>query len=318
MTNSLLVTSTPGPRRARRGPARALVAPLLLLLPAAILVLGLRVVPMLVALYLSFTDTNLSNAVGAPVHNVGLNNYASVLTSTDFSSAVSTTCWIIIPAVVIEMVLGVGIALWLNRPRRYARGMRAVTLLPYLLVPVVIGNFFRMFYSAQFGQLNYYLSLVGLPAHAWLTDPATVRWAVVALEVWHTTPFVALLCLAGLAGMSPDPLEASMVDGANAWQRFVHIVLPDLLPILGAVLVLRAMDAIQLFDEVYVLTGGGPGRLTSVINLYLYQFGFRQFQIGQTSAAVTVIVVFLAALALIAFSIMRSRSRSRERNSGLG
>ncbi|TXN29787.1 carbohydrate ABC transporter permease [Lacisediminihabitans profunda] len=273
---------------------------------------------MLVALYLSFTDTNLSNAVGAPVHNVGLNNYASVLTSTDFSSAVSTTCWIIIPAVVIEMVLGVGIALWLNRPRRYARGMRAVTLLPYLLVPVVIGNFFRMFYSAQFGQLNYYLSLVGLPAHAWLTDPATVRWAVVALEVWHTTPFVALLCLAGLAGMSPDPLEASMVDGANAWQRFVHIVLPDLLPILGAVLVLRAMDAIQLFDEVYVLTGGGPGRLTSVINLYLYQFGFRQFQIGQTSAAVTVIVVFLAALALIAFSIMRSRSRSRERNSGLG
>ena len=300
-------------RRARRASRGALAAPLVLLFPAAILVLGLRVVPMIVAIFLSFTDTDLSKAVDAPVNNVGLDNYASVLTSTDFAASVSTTLWIVLPALILEMVLGVAIALWLNRPRRYMRGMRAVTLLPYLLVPVVIGNFFRMFYSAQFGQLNYYLGLLGIPAHAWLTDPATVRWAVVALEVWHTTPFVALLCLAGLAGMAPDPLEAAMVDGANAWQRFVHVVLPDLLPILGAVLVLRAMDALQLFDEVYVLTGGGPGRLTSVINLYLYQFGFRQFQIGQTSAAVTVVVVFLAALAVIGFSIMRIYRRTRER-----
>lgn len=314
MTNSVPIPSAGGPRRARRGPSHGLVAPAILLLPSAVLVLGLRVVPMIVAVYLSFTDANLAKPVGAPVHNVGLSNYDSVLTSTDFGAAISTTCWIVIPALALEMVLGIAIALWLNRARRYMRGLRAITLLPYLLVPVVIGNFYRMFYSAQFGQLNYYLGLLGLPAHAWLTDPATVRWAVVALEVWHTTPFVALLCLAGLAGMSPDPLEAAMVDGANAWHRFRHIVLPDLLPILGAVLVLRAMDALQLFDEVYVLTGGGPGRLTSVINLYLYQFGFRQFQIGQTSASVTVVVVFLAALAVIGVAIMRIRNRARESN----
>jgi multiple sugar transport system permease protein len=222
---------------------------------------------------------------------------------------VSTTAWIIVPALILEMGLGLAIALWLNQSRWFTKPFRAISLVPYLLVPVVIGNFFRMFYSSEFGQLNYYFSVIGIPTNAWLTDPSTVRWAVVALEVWHTTPFVALLCLAGLAGLPREPIEAAMVDGAGAWNRFRYIVLPELWPILGAVLVLRAMDALQLFDEVYVLTGGGPGRLTSVINLYLYQFGFSQFAIGQTSAAVIVVVVFLSAMGLVGLAIVRQRRR---------
>lgn len=266
---------------------------------------------MMVALALSFTDAKLSGGTEVAVHGVGLQNYSTVLSSTDFWSAVSTTGWIIVPALVVEMVLGLSIALWLNQSKWFTKPLRVVSLVPYLLVPVVIGNFFRMFYSSEFGQLNYYLGVIGVPSQSWLTDPATVRWAVVALEVWHTTPFVALLCLAGLAGLPKDPIEAAMVDGAGVWNRFRYIVLPELWPILGAVLVLRAMDALQLFDEVYVLTGGGPGRLTSVINLYLYQFGFSQFAIGQTSAAVIVVVVFLAVMAFIGSVLVRQRRRWR-------
>lgn len=104
-----------------------------------------------------------------------------------------------------------------------------------------------------------------------------------------------------------------MVDGAGAFKRFRYIVLPELWPILGAVLALRTMDALQLFDEVYVLTGGGPGRLTSVINLYLYQFGFRQFEIGQTSAAVTIVVLFIAVAAIVVRLLMRMRANASER-----
>jgi multiple sugar transport system permease protein len=305
-----MVPQSGGRRRTpRRRPLAERFAPALLLAPAALLVFGLRVVPMVVALILSFTDASLSGGDDAAVHGVGLQNYATVLSSTDFWAAVSTTAWIIIPALVAEMLLGLAIALWLNQSRWFTKPFRAISLVPYLLVPVVIGNFFRMFYSSEFGQLNYYLGLIGLPSNAWLTDPSTVRWAVVALEVWHTTPFVALLCLAGLAGLPRDPIEAAMVDGAGAWNRFRYIVLPELWPILGAVLVLRAMDALQLFDEVYVLTGGGPGRLTSVINLYLYQFGFSQFAIGQTSAAVIVVVVFLSVMAFIGMAIVRQRRR---------
>jgi multiple sugar transport system permease protein len=295
----------------RRGPLAERLAPVLLLAPAVLIVLALRVVPMIVAVVLSFTDTNLSGGSNAPVRNVGFANYRTVLTSSDFSAAVTTTLWIIVPALALEMVIGVAIALWLNQSRWFTKPLRVVSLVPYLLVPVVIGNFFRMFYSAEFGQLNYYLGLVGIHGHAWTSDPSTVRWAVVALEVWHTTPFVALLCLAGLAGLPKEPLEAATVDGAGAWARFRYIVLPELWPILGAVFILRAMDAIQLFDEVYVLTGGGPGRLSSVINLYFYQFGFSQFAIGQTSAAVTVVVVFLSVVAFLGLLIMRRQQRWR-------
>lgn len=296
-----------GPGR-RRGPLGQRLAPWLLLAPAALLVIGLRVVPMIVALVLSFTDADLSKASSAPVHFVAGENYGAVLGSTDFWEAIATTGWIVIPALVFEMVLGVAVALWLHKARRFSGALKALSLLPYLLVPVVIGNFFRMFYSAQFGQLNYYLGLFGLPGQAWLTDPATVRWSVVLMEVWHTTPFVTLLVLAGLAGISREPIEAAMVDGAGAFKRFRYVVLPELWPILGAVLALRAMDALQLFDEVYVLTGGGPGRLTSVINLYLYQFGFRQFQIGQTSAAVTIVVGFIVVVAILVRSLMRANA----------
>jgi multiple sugar transport system permease protein len=306
------VTPVSGRRRtSRRRPLTERLAPLLLLAPAALLVFGLRIVPMVVALGLSFTDANLAGGTDTDVQGVGFRNYSTVLSSTDFWSAMSTTAWIIIPALILEMGLGLAIALWLNQSRWFTKPFRAISLVPYLLVPVVIGNFFRMFYSSEFGQLNYYFSIIGLPSHAWLTDPSTVRWAVVALEVWHTTPFVALLCLAGLAGLPREPIEAAMVDGAGAWNRFRYVVLPELWPILGAVLVLRAMDALQLFDEVYVLTGGGPGRLTSVLNLYLYQFGFSQFAIGQTSAAVIVIVVFLSVMGLLGMFIVRRRQRWR-------
>jgi multiple sugar transport system permease protein len=316
LASTIAVVSSAGDRRRvqrRRSPAERFT-PILLLAPAALLVLGLRVVPMVVAFALSFTNANLAGGNDVDVHGVGFDNYSTVLTSTDFWDAVSTTAWIILPALALEMVLGLAVALWLNQATWFTRPFRAISLVPYLLVPVVIGNFFRMFYSSEFGQLNYYLGFLGASSQAWLTDPATVRWAVVALEVWHTTPFVALLCLAGLAGLPRDPIEAAMVDGAGAWNRFRYIVLPELWPILGAVLVLRAMDALQLFDEVYVLTGGGPGRLTSVINLYLYQFGFSQFAIGQTSAAVIVVVVFLSVMAFLGMTIARQRRRWREQD----
>lgn len=305
----MTLTALPTSGRAGMVPRRRrhLAAPVLLLLPAVVVVVALRVVPMVVAAFLSFTDTDLSRPADTPVTMVGLDNYATVLGSEDFWGALTTTAVIVAPALVLEMVLGLVTALWLSRAMPGRNFIRGATLLPYLLVPVVIGNFFRMFYSAQFGQLNYYLSLFGIDSHAWLTDVATVRWSVVLMEVWHTTPFVALLCLAGLSGIPKDPIEAAMVDGANAWQRFRFVVLPALWPILGATLALRAMDAIQLFDEVYVLTGGGPGRLSSVINLYLYQFGFRQFRIGQTSAAVTLLVAAIVLTCGLVLAVMRSR-----------
>ncbi|MFV0252413.1 MAG: carbohydrate ABC transporter permease [Beutenbergiaceae bacterium] len=308
-----VVPARRAPVRLRAGRGKAL-APWLLLAPVVLLVIGLRVVPMILALVMSFTDLDLGSPAGS-TEFVGVQNYQAVLDSVDFREAVSVTILIVGPALVLEMLLGLGIALWLDRETKVRRAVRTIVLFPYLFVPVVIGLFFRMFFNAQFGQLNYYLSLFGIAPEAWLTNPDTVRWTVVTMEVWHTTPFVALLVLAGLAGIPREAIEAAMVDGANAWQRFRYVTLPSLLPVLGAVFVLRGMDALQLFDEVYVMTGGGPGRLTSVINMYLYQFGFRQFRLGETSAAVTIFVATLALVALIGLLAVRQRRRWSEGSS---
>lgn len=313
MTTGLQPGEGLGALSSRRGPAswREHITPWMLLAPALLVVLALRVIPLITAFALSFTDTDLSRAADTPSQGVWLDNYATVLASSDFWHALATTVAIIGPALVLEMSLGLLVALWLHSRRRLMGLLRGITILPYLLVPVVVGNFFRMFYNAQFGQLNYFLGIIGVSDQAWLTNPSLVRWSVVAMEVWHTTPFVVLLVLAGLAGMPRDPVDAAMVDGAGSIQRFRYVVLPELLPILLAVFALRAMDAVQLFDEVYVLTGGGPGRLTAVFNMYLYQFGFRQFDIGHTSAAVSIIVLFLTVVAIVVRTVRRRTEESR-------
>lgn len=276
--------------------------PWALLIPALLLVFGLRVVPILVSIVVGFTDLNLARPQD-PAQFVGLDEYAALLQSSDFQASVQTTVAIVVPALALEMLIGLGLALWLTRSFR-GRGLaRAILLLPYLLTPVVIGNYFRMFYSVEFGELNYYLQalrMVDAPV-AWLTNPDTVRWAIVAMEVWHTTPFVALLCLAGLLSLPREPIEAAIVDGASRWQQFRHIILPLLAPVLVATFALRAIDILQLFDEVYVMTGGGPGHLSEVFNLYLYKQGFRTFELGYTSAAAFVLVLMVLALGFLAY-----------------
>ena len=292
-------------------PRRLWVTPWLLLGPALLLVVGLRIVPMFLDVIYSFTDLNIARPY-QPVTFVGVDNYTSLLQSSDFQDAVFTTVVISVPALVLEMVIGLAVALWLTRSFRGRGVARTAILLPYLLTPVVIGNFFRMFYSAEFGQLNYYLMALHLiPVNlAWLTDPTLVRPAIVFMEVWHTTPFVVLLCLAGLLSLPREPIEAATVDGASRWQGFRYIVLPMLAPVLLATFALRAMDIIQLFDEVYVMTGGGPGHLSEVYNLFLYKRGFRTFNMGYTSAAALILVVVVTLLGLLALYAQRRSART--------
>jgi multiple sugar transport system permease protein len=251
---------------------------------------------------------------------VGVNNYTTLLQTSDFQNAIATTAYISIPALALEMVLGLALAMWLTRSFRGRGFARTVMLVPYLLTPVVIGNYFRMFYSAEFGQLNYYLETLHVIGGdvAWLTDPTTVPLAIVAMEVWHTTPFVTLLCLAGLLSLPREPIEAAIVDGASRWQQFRYVILPMLTPVLLATFALRAMDILQLFDEVYVMTGGGPGHLSEVFNLYLYKRGFRSFNMGFTSAAAIMLVLAVCVLGILALLAQRRLVRSNAPSEATG
>ena len=276
--------------------------------PALAVLVALRLVPLLLVVGLSFTDLNLARPQD-PVSFVRLDNYVDLVQSRAFREVLATTGVIVLPALAIEMVVGLAIALWLNTLIRGRAIARSVLLVPFLLTPVVIGTFFKMFYSAALGQLNYFLGAIGVTDGdtAWLTHPRVVRWAVVAMEAWHTIPFVALLCLAGVVSLPQEPLEAARVDGASAWQRFRYVMLPILAPLLLVVLCLRALDILQLFDEVYVLTGGGPGRLTEVYNIFLYNRGFQTFELGYTSAAAVLLMLTVSSIVLIAWAFVRVR-----------
>lgn len=272
-----------------------------MLAPALLLIVGLRFVPLVFNVVLSLSNANLARPQ-SPAEFVGLDNYAALaLPTNDFLSSLGTTAVIVVASLVLEMLLGLALALWLIR-RFPGNGLaRTVILIPYIVTPVVIGNFFRMFYNAEFGQLNFFLRSIHLidANVAWLTDPGTVASAVIVMEVWHSTSFVVLLCLAGLLSLPSEPMEAARVDGASAWQQFRYITLPMLAPVLLATLALRAMDILQIFDELFVMTGGGPGHLSEVFNLYLYRYGFRRFDLGVTSAAALVLVVLVVGLGLL-------------------
>ena len=283
-----------------------------MLLPAVGLIVLLRLIPLVFNIALSVSDANLARPQD-PVTFVGLDNYTALFASTsDFPASLLTTVLIVVPSLAIEMVLGLALAVWLMR-RFPGNGLaRIVILVPYIVTPVVIGNFFRMFYNAEFGQLNFILEWLHITNTkvAWLTDPSTVGPAVIVMEVWHSTSFVALLCLAGLLSLPGEPMEAARVDGASARQVFRYITLPLLTPILLATLALRAMDILQIFDELFVMTGGGPGHLSEVFNLYLYRYGFRRFDLGVTDAAALLLVIIVVGLGLLA-TWARARGSSR-------
>src|SRR5437773_8019231 len=155
-----------------------------------------------------------------------------------------------------------------------------------ILPPVVAGVTWRLIYNPNFGVLNGILRLFGLDTRrwTWLADPSLALPAVILVDVWEWTPFVFLILLAGLQAIPQEPYEAARIDGANAWQTFLHITLPLLIPAILVALLLRTMDLLRIFDQIFILTQGGPGFSTETVSLYIYRTAFRFFDFGYAAA----------------------------------
>jgi multiple sugar transport system permease protein len=179
------------------------------------------------------------------------------------------------------------------------------------MTPAVSALIWRELLDPNFGWLSYYLQTWHLTAApiAWLSDTTTSWMALIGLNVWQWTPFVALILLAGLQGVPTEPKEAAAVDGANAWQTFVHVTLPLLRPFIAIALLLRVIDAFKTFDAIQILTGGGPGTSTEVINLLVYRVALQDFNVGAASALG---VCFLLLLAFVVQQFIRILSRSTD------
>jgi len=257
----------------------------------------LTLLPVANLLYMSFHDiTWLSGE--AEWTAVGLRHYASLPDDVLFRAGIANTTVFALSAVGFQIVLGFALALLSTRVGRGRVVYRAIFLLPILVPGIVIGAMWKLMYNFDFGVINQIASALGLPARDWLGSAELALAAVIVVDIWHWTPFVFLLLLAGLESLPQDVYEATKVDGATAWQEFVHVTLPLMLPTIVVTLVFRLIVAFKVFDEVYLLTGGGPGTATEVLSFTIYRRFFAEDRAGY-GAAMSIVVLFALALAIV-------------------
>jgi multiple sugar transport system permease protein len=215
---------------------------------------------------------------------VGLTNFHFALQDEFFWSSVGRTLTFAVFAVLIEMVLGVALAFLLNSQRWFKGITRSLFILPLAVSPYAVGLIWRYMYHPDFGVYNHLLSMLGLPEQIWLSEPGLAMASIIAFDVWQWTSFVTLITLAGLQALPKEPFEAARLDNASTWRVLRTLTFPMLSPVLTLVLVLRAMDAVRLYDAVVSLTAGGPGTSTEVLTYYLYRLGLKYFRLDRASA----------------------------------
>ncbi len=273
----------------------------LTLTPVLVLLVGLTLLPLVELAVLSVSNVTWRNA--RPVlSSAGLTNFTALLHDALFRTSIRNTLIFAIVAVCIEAGLGLALALALGRVRRGKDLYSTAFMLPILLPGIVIGAIWALMYNPDFGVINAAFGLLGVPPHDWLGNPELALGSVIAVDVWHWTPFCFLLLYAAVESLPADVFEAARIDGAGAWQRFRHVALPLLMPALFVVVAFRMIIAFKVFNEVYLLTSGGPGIATEVVSLTIYRRFFVEDHAG--SGAAMSIVAFLV-LGGVTLALMR-------------
>ena len=283
----------------------------LLLLPAAVLLLGLAAFPVLQSFWLSFHRVLLTMP-GMGETFVGLENFRRLASDPGARDSLGFTFIFVFGTTACEILLGLAMALTLNRSFKGRGWVRAAILIPWAVPTVVASQMWRFIFNDQYGLAN--LLIFGSQAQsyqAWLADPWSARAAIMAADIWKTSSFAALLILAGLQTIPDELYEAARVDGANPWAQFWRITLPLLKPALLVAILFRTMDAFRVFDLVFVMTQGGPGNRTSVLQFFGYKRMFTEGDLGY-GAAVSV-VVFLIIFVISMFYVRMVGTRLFEK-----
>jgi multiple sugar transport system permease protein len=273
--------------------------------PAVATMLLLMVFPLLYTAYLSLHEWYASSVLGPTF--VGVENYVQLFARDErFWPAFRTTLLFTVGSVALTVVLGLGIAHLLLRAFP-GRGLaRTLMLLPMIATPVAMALVWMTMMSPTIGVLNWLLSCVGIPPSAWVSSPKSVIAALLLVETWMWTPMTTLICLAGLAALPDEPFESARVDGASSAQVFWHVTLPLLRATLVVAALFRTIDALKVFDIVYVMTEGGPGFASETLNLYVFQTSFKYLNLGYASALIVVFFALIAAASALLIRVRRA------------
>lgn len=265
--------------------------------PTLLVLLGMLAFPIVYVLNISLREYTLTDpAAGQPF--VGFENYVSLLTDNAFYSALWKSVLFTFGSVALSFVVGLAIALLLNRQDIRGTGLtRTAILIPLILTPLVIGAMYRFMLGYDNGIINEILGFLGLRT-TFLSDPQWAFTSIILVDVWQWTPFAVLVLLAGLESLPKDPFEAAAIDGASPWITFRYMTLPLLAQPIAVVLLIRTMDAFREFDKIFIMTGGGPGTSTQTLPIFLYRVGFQNFEMGYAAATGVVMLIIVTIVSL--------------------
>lgn len=292
----------------RRGSAWSLFVEhhpvLVFTLPAAVVVFILMVFPVFYTVYMSLHSW-FASSLTAPEF-IGLQNFKRAFTQDErFRNAIWLTIYFTALATALQLVLGVALALLLNRPFRGKGFFRSIFLMPMVATPVAIALVWMMMYNPTLGVMNYLVGLVGLGPYKWVSDVRFVIPALAVVDTWEWTPLITLITLAGLATLPLEPYESALIDGATPAQMFWRITLPLLRPTIIVALLFRSIDCLKTFDIIYVMTAGGPGFASETLNVYTFQVGLFYFHIGYACSLLVILFALVLGVSLVLIKVRR-------------
>ncbi|GFE66501.1 carbohydrate ABC transporter permease [Litoreibacter roseus] len=273
------------------------LTPYLFLAPALIVLAVALLYPICYMIYASFLDWNPSQRIGE-ADWVGLRNYANLLGDGAFRESLWVTIKFAAIVVTAEMVLGVGLALLLDRNIRGMSVLRTLFILPMMIAPIVVGLMWRYMYHPTVGIFNRTLDNLGLPTVPWLSDGNWAFASIIIADIWQWTPFIFILSLAALQSLPQSAIEASKIDGASGWQTILYIKLPLMAPVLIVTCLLRLIDAFKVLEVILVLTNGGPGLSTEILSLRIARTASEFRELGVAAAMSNFLLILLMVLTI--------------------
>ena len=300
-TVDVLARATPVPMARRMRSLGDRCVAWLFITPTLLLLLAINIFPLFWAIWLSFTNFR-ANRPNEIIKNVGFSNYQRILGDADVWIAMQTTAQFVLWTIVLETLIGFSLAYLIDRKFRGHAFWTTIILIPMMLSPAVVGNFWRFLYQPQTGLFAYAVSFVtGIPNTSidMLGNVALAPWAIVIVDTWMWTPYVMLICLAGLRSIPDYIYEAAEVDRASPWRQFWSITLPMALPFIMLAVLFRGIENFKMFDMVNLLTGGGPGSTTEVASITLKRTAFEEWRTGYSSAFAIILFVAVFGLANI-------------------
>jgi len=278
---------------------------LLLLAPSVLYLIALVIYPTVYSLWLAFQNYTLYRP--DMVSFSGLDNFSDLLDSEVFGQSFRVTCLFSLFAVSLELAIGLGVAVLLDRRMTGIGLLRTLLIVPVLISPVGMGLTFRYILAPTYGLLTYLFHTAGIPTADWMASTTWSLPAVILVDVWQWTPFVTLILLSAIQSVSTEVTEAAELDGLTEWQKLTRIVLPLIRPVLAVVVLIRLIDSIRVFDLVFVLTRGGPGTSSEVLSVLSYITGFTEGDMGSAAAMAWVTVAFLN---ILVFFFLRVLSKT--------